>query len=59
MPKTDAPEWPDPADQAHAVEQAKHIRDQTAKGSLRFEAYLPPSLALWLVVRRAQVPRPG
>ena len=49
MTDTDAPEWPDPADKAHAVEQAKQLRDQAAKGGLRFEAYLPPSLALWLL----------
>src|SRR5690606_23693304 len=51
MTDDDAPEWPDPADEAHAVEQAKQLRDQTAKGGLRFEAYLPPSLALWLLDR--------
>ena len=51
MTDTDAPEWPDPADKAHAVEQAKRLRDQAAKGGLRFEAYLPPSLALWLLDR--------
>lgn len=44
-------EWPDPADKAHAVEQAKRLRDQAAKGGLRFEAYLSPSLALWLLDR--------
>ena len=48
MTDTDAPEWPDPADKAHAVEQAKRLRNQVAEGGLRFEAYLPPSLALWL-----------
>ncbi|MEC5293607.1 hypothetical protein VSX64_23990 [Aurantimonas sp. C2-6-R+9] len=32
MTDTDAPEWPDPADKAHAVEQAKRLRDQAAKG---------------------------
>ncbi len=51
MTDTDAPEWPDPADKAHAVEQAKRLRDQAAKGGLRFEAYLPPGLALWLLDR--------
>lgn len=47
-------EWPDPADQAHAVEQAKRLRDQAAQGGLRFEAYLPPALALWLLDRIEQ-----
>lgn len=51
MTDTDAPEWPDPADKAHAVEQAKRLRDQAAKGGLRFEAYLPPGLAEWLLDR--------
>jgi len=51
MTDTDAPEWPDPADKAHAVEQAKRLRDQAEKGGLLFEAYLPSSLALWLLDR--------
>lgn len=42
-------EWPDPADKAHAVEQAKRLRDQAAIDGLRFEAYLPRGLALWLL----------
>ena len=54
MTDTDAPEWPDPADEAHAVEQAKQLRDQAAKGGLRFESYLPPALALWLLDRIEQ-----
>ena len=54
MTDRDAPEWPDPADEAHAIEQARRIRDQAAKGGLRFEAYLPPSLALWLLDRIEQ-----
>ena len=54
MSDTDAPEWPDPIDKAHAVEQAKRLRNQVAEGGLRFEAYLPPSLALWLLDRIEQ-----
>ena len=50
----DATEWPDPADKAHAVEQARRLRDQAAKGGLRFEAYLPSGLALWLLDRIEQ-----
>jgi len=46
---TDSREWPDHADKAHAVEQAKQLRDQAAKNGLRFEAYLPDQLALWLL----------
>ena len=32
MTDTDAPEWPDPADKAHAVEQAKRLCNQVAEG---------------------------
>jgi|MDTC01.1.fsa_nt_gb antitoxin ParD1/3/4 len=49
MTDSDAPEWPDPADRTHAVEQAKRLRNHVNEGGLRFEAYLPPSLALWLL----------
>lgn len=49
MPDTEAARWPDPADRAHALEQARQLRDQASKGGLRFEAHLPPSLALWLL----------
>ena len=49
MTDSDAPEWPDPGDRTHAVEQAKRLRNQVNEGGLRFEAYLPPSLALWLL----------
>lgn len=54
MSDEDEFEWPDPADKAHAVEQAKQLRDQAAKGGLRFEAYLPSDLALWLLDRIEQ-----
>lgn len=54
MTDTDAPEWPDPADKAHAVERARRLRNQVTEGGLRFEAYLPPSLALWLLDRIEQ-----
>jgi len=47
-------EWPDPADKAYAVEQAKHLRNQAAAGGLKFEAYLPPDLAIWLLDRIEQ-----
>lgn len=48
---TDTTEWHGPADKAHALEQTKRLRDQAAKGGLRFEAYLPSGLALWLLDR--------
>lgn len=47
-------EWPDPLDKAHAVEQTKRLREQASRGGLRFEAYLPPALALWLLDRIEQ-----
>ena len=46
-------EW-DPADRAHAVEQAGRLRDRAAVGGLKFEAYLPPDLAEWLLDRIQQ-----
>jgi len=47
-------EWPDPADNAHVVEQAGGLRDKAAAGGLKFEAYLPPDLAVWLLDRIEQ-----
>jgi hypothetical protein len=47
-------EWPDPADKAHAVEQVKRLRNQAAAGGLKFEAYVPPDLAVWLLDRIEQ-----
>src|SRR5437762_1070508 len=35
--------------EAARMAQAKALRDQAAKGGLRFEAYLPPDLAEWLL----------
>jgi antitoxin ParD1/3/4 len=34
MTNSQVPEWPDPSDKAHAVEQVKRLRDQAAKGGL-------------------------
>jgi len=45
---------PDPAERAFAIEQARRLRYQAAKGGLSFEAYLPPTLALWLLDRIEQ-----
>jgi antitoxin ParD1/3/4 len=33
----------------HAIGQAKALREQARAGGLRFEAYLPPDLAEWLL----------
>src|SRR6056297_116272 len=37
-----------------ANQQAQNIRDAAAMGGLRFQAYLPPELALWLLDRIEQ-----
>jgi hypothetical protein len=34
---------------ALGIAQAKALKDQAGKGGLRFEAYLPPELAMWLL----------
>jgi hypothetical protein len=39
----------DEATRRHAIEQAKALREQARAGGLRFEAYLPPDLAEWLL----------
>lgn len=54
MTGSDGSAWPDPADRAHALKQVRQLREQVGKGGLRFEAYLPPSLALWLLDRIEQ-----
>ncbi len=41
--------WPTKAQRARAVAQARQLRPQAAEGGLRFEAYLPSSLAEWLL----------
>jgi len=33
----------------HGIEQAKALRERARAGGLRFEAYLPPDLAVWLI----------
>lgn len=46
--------WPDPKTAAANQAQAKQLRDQARAGGLRFEAYLPPDLAEWLLDHVAQ-----
>jgi antitoxin ParD1/3/4 len=36
-------------DVTDGVAQAKRLREQARAGGLRFEAYLPPDLAVWLI----------
>lgn len=43
--------WPTPEQKAAYIAQAKALRKQAAEGGLRFEAYLPPQLAEWLLER--------
>jgi hypothetical protein len=42
-------EWPNAGEKAKRTAQAKALRTQAEKGGLRFNAYLPPALASWLL----------
>jgi Arc/MetJ-type ribon-helix-helix transcriptional regulator len=44
-------DWPTVEQKQKCVAQAKALRKQGAEGGLRFEAYLPPQLADWLLER--------
>lgn len=46
---TDIDEWLSPRRQAEASDKARSLRDQATKAGLRFEAFLPSHLALWLL----------
>jgi hypothetical protein len=41
--------WAGPEAKAARIAQARALKEQAAKGGLRFEAYLPPDLAGWLL----------
>lgn len=43
--------WPTAEQRQQCIAQAKALRKQAADGGLRFEAYLPPQLADWLLER--------
>jgi antitoxin ParD1/3/4 len=43
--------WPTAEHKESCVAQAQALRKQAAEGGLRFEAYLPPQLAQWLLDR--------
>jgi antitoxin ParD1/3/4 len=45
----DIDEWLSPKLQAEASEKARSLRDQATKVGLKFEAFLPSGLALWLL----------
>ena len=41
--------WPTAEEKAKSIAQAKALSEMAQKGGLRFEAYLPPGLAEWLL----------
>jgi antitoxin ParD1/3/4 len=41
--------WPTAKMRASSIAQAKALRKQAKKGGLRFNAYVPPRLAAWLL----------
>ena len=43
--------WPSREFRAWASQQAQGLRDAATEGGLRFQAYLPPELALWVLDR--------
>lgn len=47
----DFDEWPSKVDRDAPRSRAKELRKTAAEGGLRFEVYLPPDLALWLMDR--------
>lgn len=50
LPPDDTDEsWPSAAERAAAIARANALKAQAAAGGLRFEAYLPPALATWLL----------
>ena len=42
-------DWRTPADRARDIAQAKALREPACKGGLRFEVFLPPGLAEWVL----------
>lgn len=42
-------EWPAGEQKQKSMAQAKALRQQADEGGLRFDAYLPPALATWLL----------
>ena len=41
--------WPTAEGKANNIAQAKALKEKAQKGGLRFEAYVPPGLAEWLL----------
>ena len=44
-PQTD---WREPADRERDIAPAQTLREQASQGGLRFDVFLPPSLAEWV-----------
>ena len=42
-------DWRTVAERESDIAQARTLREQARKGGLRFEAYLPPNLAEWVL----------
>ena len=42
-------DWRTPADRARDIAQAKSLREQASHGGLRFDVFLPPGLAEWVL----------
>lgn len=42
-------DWRMPEDRERDIAQAQALREQASKGGLRFEAFLPPTLAEWIL----------
>ena len=49
MTKDASSDWRTAEDRASDIAQAKALREQASQGGLRFEVYLPSSLAEWLL----------
>ena len=49
MSGDDITDWRNPEDRARDIAQARALRDQARAGGLRFEAFLPPGLAEWVL----------
>ncbi len=42
-------DWRNPGDRERDIAQARALRDRAREGGLRFEAFLPPGLAEWVL----------
>jgi hypothetical protein len=42
-------DWRTPEDRERDIAQAKALREQASEGGLRFEVFLPPGLAEWIL----------